>query len=165
MRIPAIAAALILLASGTVAQEQPDLPQIDASILDSCLKDGGAESCIGRAAAECSTGKNGHTTIGMSHCLGQELDLWDSRLNKTYDLLAEQSGRMDQEMEDLGSAADKQLPHLRQMQQDWIAYRDSACAYEASLWGGGSGAGPAQVSCALTLTARQVVWLKNYLQE
>ncbi|SEN40603.1 Uncharacterized conserved protein YecT, DUF1311 family [Paracoccus alcaliphilus] len=171
MRILTLTAALTILAGGAMAQEQPDLPQLDASVLETCLEGArgngadGPESCIGKAATQCSRGANGQTTIGMSHCLGQELDLWDARLNETYDKLVALAEDTDKEMAILNSAAEKQLPHLQQMQKDWITYRDSACDYERSRWGGGTGGGPAQTYCVLTLTARQTIWLTNYLQQ
>ena len=49
------------------------------------------------------------------------------------------------------------------MQRAWIAYRDAACAYEASQWGGGTGAGPAATGCMMTLTGRQALALEERL--
>ena len=49
------------------------------------------------------------------------------------------------------------------MQRAWIGYRDAACAYEASQWGGGTGAGPAAVGCMMTLTGRQALALEEKL--
>ena len=48
------------------------------------------------------------------------------------------------------------------MQRSWIAFRDAACSYEASRWGGGSGAGPAATGCVMQLTARQALRLMGY---
>lgn len=50
---------------------------------------------------------------------------------------------------------------LRQMQRDWIAYRDAACAWDYVQWGGGSGAGPAEAECLMRLTASQVLFLEG----
>ena len=45
------------------------------------------------------------------------------------------------------------------MQRKWIDFRDAACAFEASKWGGGTGGGPAATQCHLTLTAQQYLRL------
>ena len=83
-------------------------------------------------------------------------------LNAAYaQLLAEAEGT-DAEMKTLGSAAPAQVPALREMQRSWIAFRDAACGYEASRWGGGSGAGPAASACVMELTARQALRLIAY---
>jgi uncharacterized protein YecT (DUF1311 family) len=51
------------------------------------------------------------------------------------------------------------------MQRAWIGYRDAACAYEESQWGGGTGGGPASVDCAMRLTARQALALEARLAQ
>ncbi len=43
--------------------------------------------------------------------------------------------------------------------------RTAACAYEASRWGGGTGAGPAATACFLDLTGRQALALEARLEE
>lgn len=104
----------------------------------------------------------GYTTVGMSECVNSEYQFWDRRLNQTYQTVLSDAEKMDQEMADLGSAAEKQVPYLREMQRNWIAYRDAACQFERSRWGGGTGGGPASANCMLRLTADQVFWLQQY---
>ena len=48
---------------------------------------------------------------------------------------------------------------LREMQRAWIVFRDKACTYEASLWQGGTGRGPAAINCLMQQTARQALSL------
>ncbi len=47
------------------------------------------------------------------------------------------------------------------MQRAWIGFRDAKCGYEAAQWGGGTGAGPASVTCHLHETARQMLYLQS----
>lgn len=158
----------LLLAGPAAAQDagQDGPPPFDAGPLMACLEgDAPADSCIGLAATACMEGPDGQTTVGMGFCLGAERDFWDDRLNTAYGEVMGRAEATDAEMADLGSAAAPQAPALREMQRRWIAYRDAACEYEAVRWGGGTGAGPASAQCALTLTARQALWLDDYLVE
>ena len=50
------------------------------------------------------------------------------------------------------------------MQRAWTAYRDAACAYEVSTWGGATGGGPAGEDCMMRLTARQALVLEDRLR-
>ncbi|MBK4215839.1 DUF1311 domain-containing protein [Paracoccus caeni] len=166
--LKSLALTLALLAAPAMAQE--DL-QIDAAILDTCLEatsaeqGDDAESCIGLAAQKCMESPGGDTTAGMSICTGKELDLWDAKLNESYRALTAKAEATDREMDELGSAAEKQQPLLRDMQRNWIGFRDAACGFERSQWGGGSGGGPAGVGCMLDMTARQYLRLDRYLDE
>ena len=51
------------------------------------------------------------------------------------------------------------------MRRAWIAFRDAACNYEATRWGGGTGAGPAAADCVMKLTARQALHLRAYVDQ
>lgn len=159
----AAAFALCLLPLPALA-DLPD-PVIDPALVTDCLADGRGEACIGLAANACMEQPGGFSTYGMSACLGLEYDLWDGLLNDHYREVMAQSGAMDDEMAEMGSAAEAQAPALRDAQRRWIAWRDAACTFERSRWGGGTGAGPAGVQCMLTLTARQALWLDQYRGE
>lgn len=158
---------LALLPLGAAAQDAA--PAFDASIVTGCVAesdpDARPESCIGRAANSCMEQPGGSTTVGMSSCLSQETAVWDGMLNEAYQTLMTSAEEADAEMAQLGSAAEPQAPALREMQRRWIAYRDAACTYERTRWGGGSGAGPASAGCAMNLTARQALWLRDYSVE
>ncbi|MDO5604109.1 MAG: lysozyme inhibitor LprI family protein [Paracoccus sp. (in: a-proteobacteria)] len=176
-----IAAALV--AAGAASSQEADSVDnfgltFDPAPVDVCMedwlagrgrdndwRDGGAQACIGLAAQACLEGESGNTTVGMSYCVGQEFDLWDKRLNSAYEAVMADAKKVDKEMADLGSAAPETAGPLRQMQRDWIAFRDSACEYEVSRWGGGTGGGPAGYSCLMTLTAQQYFWLLAYVPD
>ena len=158
-----LAAALILLGLPASAQDA----SYDPAILPACLeaqKDQ-PDSCIGKASDKCQQGDDGGTTVGMGSCLRGEMDQWDGHLNAAYDAVLVQSEAVDAEMKELGSAPAPQAPALHEMRRAWIAFRDAACNYEASRWGGGSGAGPAATACAMELTARQAIRLRAYADE
>ena len=70
----------------------------------------------------------------------------------------------DAELKELGSAAPSPAAALREMQRAWTAYRDAACAYEASTWGGGHRGGPAANQCMMLLTGRQALALEDRLR-
>ncbi|MCZ0962586.1 lysozyme inhibitor LprI family protein [Paracoccus benzoatiresistens] len=160
--------ALALATSPALAQDEPERPSFDAALIDRCLDDAGAAetpdyaACIGAASGPCMESPGGYSTVGMSWCLNEELGVWDRKLNDSYGRVMAAAKAADAEMTDLGSAAEKQEPLLKQMQRDWIAFRDAACAYERSRWGGGTGGGPASVDCSLRLTAQQYFRLRAY---
>lgn len=161
-----LAPALALLIAGAAAAQE-GAPAFDGGLIDACLQtqageDGRPESCIGVAADPCMNAPGAYSTVGMGYCLSRELDHWDALLNDSYQAVLAQAEAADAEMAEFGSAAAEQAPLLRAMQRSWISYRDAACSYEGSRWGGGTGAGPAGTQCALTLTARQYLWLRGY---
>lgn len=163
-------AALMLIFAAGPAVAQDGAPPFDGGLIDDCLAvqqgDGGQpEYCIGAAAGPCTDTPEGYTTMGMSYCLSREWEHWDALLNIAYGDLMAQAKEADADLADGASFAPEQAPHLRDMQRKWIAYRDAACSYEGSRWGGGSGAGPAGTQCMLTLTARQYILLNDYLEQ
>ncbi len=118
-------------------------------------------TCIGSSANLCmETTEGGWSTVGMSKCLNEELQYWDARLNAAYQTVRAKRKATDKEMADLGSAAASQGEALLAMQRAWIAYRDATCDYERSQWGGGTGGGPATVSCHMYMTANQALYLE-----
>ena len=161
-RIVAAAALGAAVVAG-LARAQPELaflPQATEMCLSQAVGPA-REICVGLSAAACMETPDGYTTVGMSVCLGSELEYWDGRLNAAYRSLLETDGRTDAEMADLGSAAPQLVPALREMQRAWISFRDAACAYERAQWGGGTGGGPASAHCAMTITARQAMVLED----
>lgn len=163
----------LLAASPAWAQDEPEWPPFDAGLIDACLDDArkaGSDApdpmaCVGAASGPCIDSPNGYSTVAMSYCLSEELAVWDKKLNDSYAHVLAAAQAADAEMAELGSAAEKQEPLLRRMQRDWIAFRDSACSYEGSRWGGGTGAGPAGVDCSLHLTAQQYFRLRAWEPE
>lgn len=114
--------------------------------------------CIGVSAENCTSQADGETTYGMGFCLERELQYWDTRLNEVY-----------RKVQSLMRISDESLPidlavqssTLRDMQRAWITYRDRRCEHEASLWQGGTGSGPAFLSCMMSLTAEQMLYLSE----
>ncbi|WP_136441428.1 lysozyme inhibitor LprI family protein [Pacificoceanicola onchidii] len=116
--------------------------------------EGTFDECVGASALACMEGDDaGFTTVGMGFCYEQERAAWDAELNRVYKDVMALSKQMDAEN---GAYAPSQAEALRAMQRAWIPFRDAKCAYERSQWGGGTGGGPATLSCLMYETARQV---------
>ncbi|MGX0902136.1 uncharacterized protein YecT (DUF1311 family) [Roseovarius sp. MBR-79] len=131
----------------------------DIAPVEACIRAGGGEGCAGQAASACMEATpGGQTTVGMGGCLDRERAYWDGWLNAVYQQLYVNLAAQDAQV---ASAAPRQAEALRDMQRAWIGFRDAKCGYEAAQWGGGTGAGPASVSCHLHETARQMLYLQS----
>ena len=120
--------------------------------VDQCLATGQTETCVGRSSDACEAASPfGGTTAGMIDCMSRETAYWDGALNYYYQELRQRGGL----------PAEK----LRDMQRNWISFRDSACAFEASLYEGGTMAGIVHSSCLLSQTGRQTLYLKSYYED
>ncbi|UWP97434.1 DUF1311 domain-containing protein [Aliiroseovarius crassostreae] len=151
---------------GAPALAQDITYSFDATL--NCLAEKGGEGeahqCFGASANACmESTEYGWSTASMVQCLDAEAHDWDRRLNAAYGLLMKQSKIVDAEMAELGSSVPSQAEALRAMQRAWIPFRDASCEYERSTWGGGTGGGPASLSCYLDLTARQAWSLEQNL--
>lgn len=149
---------LALTASPAVAQDVV----FDAGRIAACRTappGGDPMACIGAEASRCmDVTEGGYSTAGMVACMGLELDWWDARLNEVYPRIRAEAREMDATA---GEYAPSQADALLAMQRAWIGFRDARCAYERSMWGGGTGGGPASVGCLLQMTAEQVLYLEN----
>ncbi|MFO6465978.1 lysozyme inhibitor LprI family protein [Jannaschia sp. KMU-145] len=153
---------VVLLAAPAAAQDLSFSP----AATEACLAAGAGPACIGVSANLCMTETpGGSSTVGTGGCLWAEAEYWDDRLNAAYGALRADARAVDAEMRDLGSAAPSQAEALREMQRAWMSFRDAGCAYEASLWGGGTGAGPASNGCWMLQTGRQALDLEDRLAE
>lgn len=156
-----VALLLALLVRAATAQTT-----LDAGLVETCLAQAEPSSrsnCIGRAAEACMAEPGTSSTVGMTECLGLELTWWDHRLNRAYALLMELERESGAELRAVASAASDPAEALRDMQRAWIGWRDAACFYERSQWGGGTGGGPAYQDCAMRMTAEQALDLDNRL--
>lgn len=150
--------AALLLAAPVAAQDgdNPAEPSSgDRQVLEQCLAekaDASApmEACIGVVSDPCIAIPGNDSTMMMGACLEREATLWDERLNDWY-------GELMKMMD-----ADRKAS-LKTSQRAWIAMRDSTCAFEASMWGGGTGAGPAEIGCILRETGRRALFLKDQI--
>ena len=88
--------------------------------------------------------------------LSESIQTWDSRLNAAYKDVRAKRTRSDQ----IETESPSQVEALKLMQRAWIVYRDATCAYERSHWFGGTGGGPATVSCLMYMTAEQALYLE-----
>lgn len=153
--VPALLA--LLLAPPALAQELG----FDPAPAQACMAASRHQtdaSCIGDAARACMDASGeGETTVVVNGCLSFEAAWWDARLNEEYGALMPLEARMDSTMgpPPVLSGADA----LREMQRAWVAYRDARCAWEATAYSGGTGAGPAFNGCTLAETARQTLLL------
>ncbi|WBL31946.1 DUF1311 domain-containing protein [Sinirhodobacter sp. HNIBRBA609] len=163
------ALALALLRPAPVLAQGALPVDYDASVVEACLGAKSTEACnecIGVGAAHCMlTSDGGSTNAGMGFCFGAERADWDARLNAAYQELMAAETATDAEMAEIGSAAAPMAPALQQMQRAWIAFRDAACEYEMTQWGGGSGAGPAGSACTMRMTALQALELMARLED
>jgi uncharacterized protein YecT (DUF1311 family) len=166
MRGLVLALAMILPAP-VAAQELGFSPAATEACLASTEDQNEYRFCVGRSAGQCmSDNPGGETTVGMSGCLDREWEYWDRRLNAAYQTLLGSAKRSDQVMVDLGSSVGaQQEPALRAMQRAWIGFRDAACEYEYSLWGGGTGGRPAITQCLMLETGWQALRIEARLAQ
>lgn len=158
-----------LLAALAAGQAAAQAPEFDPAETEACLAEpetaAGKTHCVGLSAVACMAVGDGQTTVGMGYCLDRERAFWDARLNDVYGRLMAIERAQEAEMAELGASVPSAATALRDMQRTWIAYRDAACAYEATQWGGGTGAGPAAMGCLMTLTGHQALALETRLSE
>lgn len=157
----------VLAVSSAEAQELAFSPDATLACLDAAGTDDtdAREDCIGLSAAACASTPDGATTVGTRFCYSREADWWDQRLNDAYLALRRAETAMRSEMEEIGATVPDAPLALREMQRAWIGYRDAACAYEHTTWGGGTGGGPAHAACMMALTGRQALELERRLTE
>ena len=153
--------AVLMLATPAAAQDLVFSPQQTEACLATAADFDARRACIGLSAEQCmAKTPGGYSTVGMTGCAALELDYWDARLNTVYGRMMSEARQMDAENKQYGGYAPSQADALRAMQRAWIPFRDTKCDYARSLWGGGTGAGPAGVSCLLHTTADQVLYLQ-----
>jgi uncharacterized protein YecT (DUF1311 family) len=121
-------------------------------------------ACIGKAADACMAGPDGGSNAGIGACLVAEAGFWEAHRERAFGALIEIETRNAAELEALGSAAPSSIEALQAMDRAWAAWRDAACAYEVSQWGGGSGGGPAEAACVMELTGKQALALEAWLR-
>ena len=167
MRRAFLAFAAIAAALPALAQDMPHFTPVPT---ESCLAGAedlpAKESCIGTAATACmDSHQAGYTTVGMGFCVDQELSFWDARLNAAYKAVMARDKATDAEMVEPGATVPSLAESLRAMQRAWIPFRDASCDYERAKWGGGTGGGPATLSCLMYATARQALLLEFRLND
>ncbi|MDD9922411.1 MAG: DUF1311 domain-containing protein [Boseongicola sp.] len=155
----------IFAASSAAAQDLTWTPDATEACLEEGEDQAALEACIGASADICIDTRNGSTTVGMGFCLSRELDFWDARLNAAYQSLMATEKALMEEMADINANVPDTAAALRDMQRAWIPWRDAACAYEYSTWGGGTGGGPANAACLMQITGRQALSLERRVSD
>ncbi|WP_027258406.1 lysozyme inhibitor LprI family protein [Leisingera aquimarina] len=154
--------ALLMAGTSVMAQEVHFSSGATAACVAGAANQDARRGCLGTSAQHCmGETPDGSTTVGMMGCLDGERSYWDQRLNRAYKSMRTKAEALDAEMEELGSAVPKTAPALRGMQRAWIIYRDATCDFERSQWGGGTGGGPAVLSCLMRLTGEQALYLED----
>ena len=151
----------VMIASSALAQDNLVL---DIRHTEECLagtKNNERQPCVGQSANVCMQSEAGGSTVGMGFCIDEELQWWDARLNRVYSAYLAKERADDSENESGGYSAPAKAPALKDMQRAWIKYRDALCEHAAVQWGGGTGQGPAYLSCLLDETGRQVFVLED----
>lgn len=158
-------AVLIIAATPVLAQDLSWSPMETETCLERADSMTSREACVGRSATACIEQPGAYTTVGMVWCFMRAGDYWDERLNRAYTRLMALEETADAEIRSYGGRAPAMAPALRDMQRAWIAFRDAACEYEVTQWGGGTGGGPAHADCRMRMTARQALVLENRLAQ
>jgi uncharacterized protein YecT (DUF1311 family) len=91
------------------------------------------------------------TTVEMSACEGAKYKKADAELNAVYQNALASASKYTQ----------KDVANLRDAQRKWVIYRDAACEAEYGLWGNGTGAPLARVTCLLRVTKQRMADLKG----
>jgi uncharacterized protein YecT (DUF1311 family) len=154
--------------TGAVLAQEP--LEFEEALVEQCFQNaaefGRSDDCVGMAAGLCmEKNEGGWSTYGMMACQGLEIAVWDAMLNAEYQRVLAQAKQMDADYMDVNAAVPSQEKALREMQRTWIAFRDGTCEYERSLWGNGTGGGPASGGCMMRMTAAQAIYLAGQGQE
>ncbi|SIN94298.1 lysozyme inhibitor LprI family protein [Vannielia litorea] len=152
---------LLALASPAAAQELAFDPLLAEECEEQRPEFAAREQCIGWAANACMENtEGGQSTAGMNGCLDAEWQYWDARLNQHYREAIARAKGFDVEMATAQNGHLSAEETLRDMQRAWIVFRDAKCDYVRSQWSGGTGQGPAMLSCLMQETGRQALWLQ-----
>jgi len=153
MRVAAVLAAFLLLATPALAQDKPSA-RASATIQD-CVKTksatGMGELCIGIVSSPCLERNAAPSTADMVNCVAGERAVWDDILNETFRRLRD---KLD----------DEQKAKLREMQRAWIASRDKTCAFYWDYYQG-TMATPMSAECVNRQTAERALFLLGFLND
>jgi uncharacterized protein YecT (DUF1311 family) len=126
--------AILSIATGAMAQWEPEVERRVSPAFNQCQSNGDAARGI---------------TSAMMSCLGEENERQDARLNQAYRMV-------------MTRLSVRGKTKLRQAQRLWIKNRDSAAKAAGDRADGGSAAGLEYSSQFLHETIRRVIWLENY---
>lgn len=158
MRPFAFAAALILAPLAPAIAG--DSSGFDPAAIDQCLADtpdavcaeAGMQFCLEYVEKEHPDVDAVDRQLG---CLDASHQAWDARLTGSYDALVAHAAAKGAEAETA----------VREMERNWITFRDARCAMDAQLFGGGTGGATEQPRCLRDETARHAGLLARYVAE
>ncbi len=132
MSLFAILLAFVFSSANAISNEgladKNDIKQVEKCISkydnDPDTVDKIATNCTGKIREQCEK-KFGDVQQSLNACAKLELSIWDEILQKKYKSLVESSSGNDSE-------------RLKKAQNEWSAYRQSQCEWEAGKYEGGS---------------------------
>lgn len=136
------------------------------SILDSCYAaqtpEGDLTGCIGGMSTACMDSQDGgYSTLGMTSCTNAEAEVWDKYLNLEYQETMTALKAMDADEAEYFPEFAKRAENLRDAQRAWISFRDAECGLAYAMWGSGSMRNIAWANCALDMTAKRTIELRE----
>ena len=154
-RIAALAAIVVAGAIHTAAAQGAQATRKDAAAVRACAEkyaeniNEAERRCIFAIVVEpCTKTKVGQSSQGAAACYHVEQDIWDELLNENFRVLRE-------------GLDDDQKEKLRQMQRDWIAYRNTTCGFYYDKIQG-TMANEMTAACLARETARRALLLKFF---
>lgn len=150
-------AVLCLSAAPAVAQSGSDLLPADQAGMEQCLQSASErgtrpEECLGFVQDPCMDSEEGQSTAGSVACVAREQSYWDRLLNQSY-------GRLRENGDDLANRT------LRDLQRQWLAWREARCAFEAAQYDGGTYGNVVANLCFTSETARRAIDLTGMLPD
>jgi uncharacterized protein YecT (DUF1311 family) len=154
-RIAALAAIVVAGAVHTAAAQGAPATRKDAGAIRACAEkyaeniNEAERRCIFAIVVEpCTKTKVGQSSQGASACYHVEQDIWDELLNENFRVLRD-------------GLDDAQKVKLRDMQRDWIAYRNTTCGFYYDKIQG-TMANEMTAACLARETARRALLLKFF---
>lgn len=114
----------------------------------------------GEAEGICEAGTADAIPV-VADCARKGYGDWDQMLNDSYQALMDGSKAIEADMADSGIPAElAPALLLRQMQRDWVSYRDYVCYWQATQPGADPMPNQAHADCMLQEVGRQAMRLK-----
>jgi len=146
----------IAFAGAASAQPASYLPY-EAAFM-SCLASQGPTACQRRVAEQCMEAEDGgHTTFGMSACLGMEAQLWSFAISREFTRATHALRAQDAEHRAFfGERHSGASEALAASQALWYAWSVAECTLASEEWGAGSHRHIAYGDCILTLSSQRL---------
>lgn len=158
-----VASAVVVLSIGlaapsVAAQELSYSPAPTETCLQDLARGADRGQCIGVAAEVCRQASDRETAA--SQCLVRELAYWQARMRAALGMAISRAESKDFDARAMNIPPRHQEAALIILQDNWTIYRDSACAFEQTLWGRGDPTGGQNLSCQMYLIAEQTFYLE-----